>query len=108
VQAGWRELIVTDEAKLLKQAYARLGLFLVYDSWRGRYDVYDSDAHMFVCFAGDETSPMIQAPTDIEDFLKVAYFEHYRFPDGNFKLVNNVFFGMSREELELRLVIMGP
>ena len=54
--------------------------------------------------AGAEPSP--GAPASVEGFLSVSYFEHYGSPSG-YKVIHNPFRGMSREELELRLAVIG-
>lgn len=93
------------ENELLWSAYERLGLTLGFSPRRG-YTVYDSDLNEYACFAEGGLAPSPFAPVDIEGFLKVFYFEHYKYPN-DYKVVYNPFHGMSREELELKLAVMG-
>ena len=93
------------ENKLLKLAYEQLGLILGFSPYRG-YVVYDSDNNEYACFIKGEAEPSPGAPVSVEGFLKVSYFEHHSFL-GRYKIVHNQFYGMSREELELRLAITG-
>jgi len=98
---------MTDEREneLLRSAYERLGLTLGFSPYRG-YAVYDSDANEYDCFAESAVEAFPCAPASVEGFLEIVYFEHYRFP-GGYKVVDNPFHGMSREELELRLTVEG-
>lgn len=48
----------------------------------------------------------------VEEFLETETFEHYRFSpfevgDGRLKVVENPFWKMSREQLEIRLALEG-
>ena len=93
------------ENELLQSAYKQLGLTLGFSPRRG-YAVYDSDLNECVCFAKGAVEPSPGAPASVEGFLGVSYFEHYSFP-GNYKVIHNPFCGMSREELELKLAVIG-
>lgn len=93
------------ENELLRSAYEQLGLTLGFSPRRG-YAVYDSDLNECVCFAKGAVEPSPGAPANVEGFLRVSYFEHYSFP-GNYKVIHNPFCGMSREELELKLAVIG-
>lgn len=93
------------ENELLRSAYERLGLTLGFSPRRG-YAAYDSDLNEYACFTAGAVEPSPGAPASVEGFLGVSYFERYRFP-GGYKVVRNPFHGMSREELELRLAVMG-
>lgn len=93
------------ENELLRSAYEQLGLTLGFSPYCG-YVVYDSDSNEYACFTEGRVEPSPAAPANVEGFLKVSYFEHYRFP-GGYKVIYNQFYGMSREELELRLAVMG-
>ena len=93
------------ENELLRSAYERLGLTLGFSPRRG-YAAYDSDFNKYVCFAEGGVEPSAGAPASVEGFLRVSYFEHYVFP-GGYKVIRNPFCGMSREELELKLAVMG-
>jgi len=94
-----------QENELLQSAYERLGLTLGFSPRRG-YAAYDSDHNEYACFAEGGVEPSPGAPTGVEGFLRVSYFEHYSFPD-DYKVIHNPFYGMSREELELTLAVMG-
>lgn len=63
-----------------------------YMSLRGK-DILDND--------GD-----VRPPGNLLDFLSIRFFEHYSFP-GDYKVIHNPFCGMSCEELELKLAVMG-
>ena len=93
------------ENELLQSAYERLGLTLGFSPRRG-YAAYDLDHNEYACFAKGGVEPSPGAPTGIEGFLRVSYFEHYSFP-GDYKVIHNPFCGMSREELELKLAVIG-
>lgn len=93
------------ENELLQSAYERLGLTLGFSPRRG-YAAYDSDYNKYACFAEGEVESSPGAPVSVDGFLRVSYFEHYSFP-GNYKVIHNPFYGMSREELELKLAVMG-
>ena len=93
------------ENKLLQLAYEKLGLTLGFSPYYG-YVVYDSDNNEYACVVKGRVDPSPAAPASVEGFLMVSYFEHYSFP-GRYKVVHNPFYGMSREELELRLAITG-
>ena len=94
-----------QENKLLKLAYEQLGLTLCFSPYCG-YVAYDSNTNEYACFMEGGTEPSPGAPASIEGFLMVSYFEHYGLPSGH-KVIHNTFYGMSREELELRLAVMG-
>ena len=93
------------ENELLQSAYGRLGLTLGFSPRRG-YAAYDSDHNEDACFAEGGVEPSPGAPVGVEDFLRVSYFEHYSFP-GDYKVIHNPFYGMSCEELELKLAVLG-
>lgn len=93
------------ENELLRSAYEQLGLTLCFSPYCG-YVAYDSDINEYACFVEGGVEPFSGAPANVECFLKVAYFEHYGLP-GGYKVIHNPFYGMSREELELRLAVMG-
>lgn len=93
------------ENELLRSAYEQLGLTLGFSPCRG-YTVYDSDFNEYACFMEGGVESSLCAPDDVEGFLRVSYFEHYKFP-GGYKVVRNPFCGMSREEVELRLAVTG-
>ena len=93
------------ENELLQSAYEQLGLTLGFSPRRG-YAVYDSDLNEYACFAESGFAPSPSAPASVEGFLRVSYFEHYSYP-GDYKVVHNPFHGISREELELKLAVMG-
>ena len=97
-------MIGERENELLQSAYERLGLTLGFSPRRG-YAAYDSDLNEYACFMEGGIEPS-GAPTGVEGFLKVSYFEHYSFP-GDYKVIHNPFYGMSREELELKIAVMG-
>ena len=94
-----------NENKLLQLAYEKLGLTPGFSPYRG-YVVYDSDNNEYACFVEGRVDPSPAAPASVEGFLMVSYFEHHSFL-GRYKIVHNPFYGMSREELELRLAITG-
>ena len=94
-----------QENELLRSAYERLGLTLGFSPRHG-YAVYDSDLNKYACFAKGGVEPSPGAPASVEGFLRVSYFEHYSFP-GDYRVVHNPFHGMSPEELELKLAVMG-
>ena len=93
------------ENELLWSAYEQLGLILGFSPYCG-YVAYDSDINEYACFAEGGVEPFQGAPANVECFLKVAYFEHYGLPDG-YKVIHNPFYGISREELELKLAVAG-
>lgn len=93
------------ENELLQSAYEQLGLTLCFSPYCG-YVAYDSDINEYACFMEGEAESSPGAPVSVEGFLKVSYFEHYGLL-GGYKVIHNPFYGMSREELELRLAVMG-
>lgn len=93
------------ENELLRSAYEQLGLTLCFSPYCG-YIVYDSDTNEYACFMEGGTEPSPGTPASIEGFLKVSYFEYYGLPD-SYKVIHNPFYGMSCEELELKLAVMG-
>lgn len=92
------------ENDLLRSAYEWLGLTLGFSPRHG-YAVYDSNLNEYACFTKGGVEPYPGAPDNVEGFLRVSYFEHYSFP-GDYKVIHNPFYGMSREELELKLAVM--
>ena len=96
------------ENNLLHAAYRQLGLDIIS---RGRaYSVCDADGNKYACFYENDIDPDWPPTEEIVDwisnFTKIRYFEYYRFP-GRLIHVQNKFFGMSREEFELRLAVAG-
>ena len=73
---------------------------------RRGYAVYDSDLNEYACFMEGGVEPSPGAPDNIEGFLKVFYFEHYKYPN-DYRVIHNPFYGMSQEEVELRLAVIG-
>ena len=88
------------DVDLLNAALATVGL-----ARRGGV-LRDSNLNKYACFAEDGIEPSPGAPGSVEGFLRVSYFEHYSFP-GDYKVIHNPFYGMSREELELKLAVIG-
>lgn len=97
-------MAVIQESELLCAALDALGLAV-----RSRNSipiVCDSDGRRYAGFRDGDLEGDSHAPESLTGFLKVRYFEHYGFP-GDYKVVHNPFYGMSREELELKLAVMG-
>ena len=93
------------ENKLLKLAYEQLGLILGFSPYCG-YVAYDSNTNEYACFMEGGTGPSPGAPASIEGFLRVSYFEHYGLP-GGYKVIHNPFYGMSRDEIALRMAVVS-
>lgn len=94
-----------QENDLLRSVYEQLGLMLGFSPRRG-YVVYDSDLNEYACFTEGGVESSLCAPDDVKGFLKVSYFEHYKYPN-DYKVIHNPFYGMSQEEVELRLAVTG-
>ena len=97
-------MAVRQESELLGEALSALGLAV-----RSRNNisiVCDSDGRRYAGFRGEALEGDSHAPRSLAGFLKVRYFEHYGFPN-DYKVIHNPFCGMSREELELKLAVMG-
>lgn len=85
---------------LLESALAPLGL-----TARGDGGVRDSDGCLYRAFRDSLLEPVPQ-PVDLAGLSDIRYFEHYSFPN-NYRVVDNPFYGMSSEEIELRLAVAG-
>ena len=97
-------MAVKQESALLCAAFGALGLAV-----RSRNSisiVCDSDGRRYAGFRDEDFEVYSHVPRSLTDFLKVRYFEHYGFPN-DYKVIHNPFCGMSREELELKLAVMG-
>jgi hypothetical protein len=97
-------MTVRQESALLCAALGALGLAV-----RSRNSisiVCDSDGRRYAGFRDEDLEGDSHAPRSLTGFLKVRYFEHYGFPN-DYKVIHNPFCGMSREELELKLAVMG-
>ena len=91
------------DADLLDAALAAVGLA------RRKGVLRDSAGRSYMSFRSDdilENKGDVRPPWNLPDFLSIRYFEHYGFPK-DFKIVVNPFCGMPREELELKLAVMG-
>ena len=87
-------------ADLLDAALAAVGLA------RRKGVLRDSAGRSYMSFRGGDLEGASPPPADLRGFLEVEYFEHYGFPN-DFKILVNPFCGMTREELELKLAVMG-
>lgn len=96
--------MASRDADLFVAALNALGLAARSDR-RGTI-LYDSLRRRYMSFRDGELEGASPPPADLSEFLKVRYFEHYSFPN-DYKIIDNPFCGMSREELELKLAVMG-
>lgn len=91
------------DASLLDAALAAVGLA------RRKGVLRDSAGRSYMSFRSDdilENDGDVRPPGNLSDFLSIRYFEHYSFP-GDYKVIDNPFCGMPREELELKLAVIG-
>lgn len=91
------------DADLLAAALKALGLAARRD--RFGPDICDSSGRSYLCFRDGDPEGASPPPADLRGFLKVNYFEHCDVEDYN--AIYNTFCGMSPEEVELRLAVMG-
>lgn len=102
-----------EDIALLKRACKFLGFRLI---WRRNYfKIYDAEGKEYKrCPSIDDfiLADGIAGIRTVEEFLETEMFEHYRFlpfevGDGRLKIVENPFWKMSREQLEIRLALEG-
>lgn len=101
------------ETALLKRACKFLGFRLI---WRRSYfKIYDAEGREYKrCSSMNDfiLADGIAGIRTVEEFLGTEMFEHYQFSPftltaGRLKIVENSFYGMSREQLEIRLALEG-
>lgn len=102
-----------EDTVLLKRACKFLGFRLI---WRRNYfKIYDAEGREYKRYSNMDDFICVDGTAGIrtvEEFLETEMFEHYRFSpfevgDGRLKVVENSFYGMSREQLEIRLALEG-
>ena len=102
-----------DKMNLLKRALKHLDLHL---KWRDRLSFRDGKAgfltvdgngNLYNWYKENHYVDSSFKISRLEDFLSAKYFEHFSTIKYRSKLIENPFFGMAPEELELKLAVMG-
>ena len=97
------------QEKTLKRACGCLGFHLV--KHRDYFKIYDDRDREYKRFPSKNSSDGIFGISTVEDFLETEWFEHYHFSpfepiDDRLNIVENTFFGKSREQLEIELDLL--
>lgn len=101
------------EISLLRRACESLGLRLI--RRRSYFKIYDAEGREYKRYSSMDDFICIDGTAGIrtvEEFLETEVFEHYQFSpfeigDGRLKIVENPFYKMSLEQLEIRLALEG-
>ena len=96
------------QEKTLKRACRCLGFHLV--KHRDYFKIYDDREREYKRFSSDNSNGIFGI-SSVEDFLDTEFFEHYRFSlheliYDRLSIVENPFFGKSREQLEIELDLL--
>ena len=97
------------QEKTLKRACGCLGFHLV--KYRDYFKIYDDKDREYKRFPSNNNYDGIFGISTVEDFLETEWFEHYYFSingmiDDRLNIVENTFFGKSREQLEIELDLL--
>lgn len=98
------------QEKTLKRACGCLGFHLV--KHRDYFKIYDDKDREYKRFPFSKNNyDGISGISTVEDFLETEWFEHYRFSLNELiydrlNIVENTFFGKSREQLEIELDLL--
>lgn len=96
------------QEKTLKRACGCLGFHLV--KHRDYFKIYDDRDREYKRLLKNDSNGFLGIST-LEDFLETEWFEHYRFSLNELiydrlHIVENPFFGKSREQLEIELDLL--